>query len=191
MSGDAEDLNMQLGARVHLERLLRGWSLSELAEASGVSRAVIGRIERGETSPTAIVLGRLSGALGVTLSTLLTSANRGRSDRHVRFSDQPVWRDPATGYVRRQIAPGPRSDLPLELIRVELPAGAAIEYPASAYLFFRHLIWVLSGALIFVEGDTTHDLETGDSLELGPPSDCAFRNVTAEPCVYVVAVLRP
>ncbi len=191
MSRDAEELDMRLGARVHLERLLRGWSLTELAEAAGVSRAMIGKIERGETSPTASVLGRLSGAFGVTLSSLLTSADRGRDGRHVRFADQPVWRDPATGYVRRQIAPGPGSDLPLELIRVDLPAGAAIEYPASAYLFYRHLIWVLSGALIFMEGGATHNLEIGDSLELGPPSDCAFRNATADPCVYVVAVLRP
>jgi len=142
-----DDLDSRLGARIRLERERRGWSLTELAQRSGVSRAMINKVERGDASPTASLLGRLSGAFGLTLSILLARTETGRAGRLVRAKDQLRWIDPRTGYVRRQIAPGPGSDLPLEIVRVELPAGASVTFPASAYAFIRELVWVLEGCL--------------------------------------------
>jgi transcriptional regulator with XRE-family HTH domain len=190
MSTIVDDLDTRLGARVKIERAGRGWSLTDLAQRSGVSRAMINKIERGEASPTAALLGRLSGAFGLTLSALLARTEVNRAGRLARADDQLRWRDPATGYVRRQVAPAPGSDLPLELVHVELPAGAAVGFPAAAYAFVRQLVWVLDGTLTFVEGEATHTLAAGDCLELGPPSDCTFRNDRKRPCRYAVAILR-
>src|ERR1700684_1617908 len=64
------------GERLRSERQGRGWSMDRLAEASGVSRAMISKIERGESSPTAVVLGKLSAALELSVSELL-EARRG------------------------------------------------------------------------------------------------------------------
>src|SRR5579864_9219617 len=111
MSTIVNDPTESLAARIALEREARGWSLAELAERSGVSKAMISKIERGEASPTATLLGRLSGAFGLTLSTLLARAEQSAS-RLIRTADQPQWQDPESGYVRRQVSP--RSDLPLE-----------------------------------------------------------------------------
>src|ERR1700757_518028 len=138
MSIIVDSLDARIGARIRIERENRGWSLTDLAQRSGVSRAMINKIERGEASPTATLLGRLSGAFGLTLSTLLARAEHAGS-RLLRAADQPPWQDPASGYVRRQVSP--RSDLPLELIRVELPTGASVTFPASSYTFIRQLIW--------------------------------------------------
>jgi transcriptional regulator with XRE-family HTH domain len=190
MSIIVDDLDARLGARVKLEREARGWSLTDLAQRSGVSRAMINKVERGEASPTASLLGRLSGAFGLTLSALLARTEMNRSGRLVRAEDQLRWSDPATGYVRRQVAPGPGSDLPLDLVQVELPAGAAVSFPAAAYAFGRQLVWVLDGTLTFIEGDTEHTLTAGDCLELGPPTDCTFRNDKKRPCRYAVVILR-
>src|SRR3954463_16312318 len=115
-----------LAARIALEREARGWSLADLAEPSGVSKAMISKIERGEASPTATLLGRLSGAFGLTMSTLLARAEGG-GGRLSRAADQPRWQDPATGYIRQQVSP--QTDLPLDLVRVELPAGASATFP--------------------------------------------------------------
>ena len=184
MSGDP---TAALAARLRQEREARGWSLADLAARAGVSKAMISRIERAEASPTAALLGRLSGAFGLTLSSLLARAELG-GGRLLRAGEQPLWRDPATGYVRRHLSPA--SDLPLDLIRVELPAGASVSYPAASYAFIRQLVWVLEGRLEFTEGDIVHALGPGDCLELGPPADCAFRAPGPEPCAYLVAVLR-
>lgn len=183
-----DSLDRRIGARVRIERETRRWSLSDLAERAGVSRAMIHKIERGEASPTATLLGRLSGAFGLSMSTLIARAET-PGGRLLRLADQPVWVDPQSGYVRRHVSP--RSDLPLDLVHVELPAGAVIPMPAACYAFIRQLIWVLRGVLTFVEGDTRHHLASGDCLELGAPMDCEFRNESGEPCAYAVAVLTP
>jgi transcriptional regulator with XRE-family HTH domain len=184
-------LDTCLGARVRTEREARGWSLTDLAGHSGVSRAMIHKIERGESSPTAALLGKLSGAFGITLSELLARAERtARGGRLLRSAEQGTWQDPETGYLRRQVAPVPGSTLPLELVHVELPAGAAVRFPAAAYSFFQQLVWVLKGRLTLVDGTVTHELGAGDCLELGSPVERAFRNTTRSPCEYLVAVLR-
>ena len=72
----SDTLTLAISTRVKAEREARNWSLSDLAERSGVSKAMISKIERGEASPTATVLGRLSGAFGLTLSTLLALAEQ-------------------------------------------------------------------------------------------------------------------
>ena len=176
-----------LARRIAAERADRGWSLAELAGRSGVSRAMLSKIERGQASPTAALLGRLSGAFGLTLSTLLARAERSHG-RLLRASAQLTWQDPESGYIRRQISPP--SELPLELIEVELPGGAEVSFPASSYAFIRQIIWVIRGALSFMEGAERHELRAGDSLLLGAPSDCTFRVPGHEPCHYLVALLK-
>lgn len=182
-----DGLNQRIGARVRIEREERGWSLTDLAAHSGVSRAMVHKLERGESSPTATLLARLAGAFGLSMSQLIARAEA-REGRLLRRAEQPLWTDPQTGYVRRHVSPP--SDLPLDLVQVELPAGARVAMPASAYVAQRQLIWVLQGALVFKEGDALHAMEAGDCLELGPPADCEFRNETAAACTYAVVVLR-
>ncbi len=190
MSHIIDNLDTRLGARLRLEREARGWSLSDLAARSGVSRAMINKVERGESSPTAALLGRLSGAFGLTLSALLARTEGPVAGRLMRAADQSRWQDPATGYVRTQIAPAPGSDLPAELTRVVLPAGASVTFPAASYGFTRHVLWLLEGRLTFIEGDVAHEMEAGDSLEFGPPADCTYRNESNAPCTYAVLVLK-
>lgn len=183
-------LERSLAARLRVEREARGWSLSDLAGHSGVSRAMISKVERAEASPTAALLGRLSGAFGLTLSTLLARAEGDASGagRVTRAGAQPLWRDPATGYLRRAVSPAGADP---ELVHVELPPGARVAYPASAYAHLRgQCVWVLLGELVFREGTTEHRLAAGDCLALGPPADCEFVNDGAGPCAYLVALVR-
>lgn len=190
MSIIVDDLDARLGARIRIERESRGWSLTDLAQRSSVSRAMINKVERGEASPTASLLGRLAGAFGLTLSMLLVRTETDHIGRLVRANEQSRWTDPETGYIRRQIAPAPGSDIPLDVVQVELPAGASVTFPARSYVSVRQLIWVLDGYLTFVEGEFIHTLHAGDCLELGSPTDCTFRNEQSIPCQYVVIVLR-
>ena len=182
-----DSINQRIGARIRIERESRGWSLTELAERAGVSRAMIHKIERGESSPTATLLGRLSGAFGISMAMLMARADM-QEGKLLRFADQPVWHDPQSHYLRRHVSP--RSDLPIDLVQIELPAGSDIPMPASSYVQARQLIWLQQGELVFVEGDVRHEMRAGDCLELGPPNDCRFINETAHPCVYLVVRLN-
>lgn len=187
MDNLVDDLSQRLAQRIRLERDGRSWSLADLAERSGVSKATISKIERAEVSPTAVVLVRLASAFDLTLAGLMLRAE-GQGERLSRAGEQPVWRDPETGYLRRQIFSRP--DHPVELIRVEMPARQRVTLPASSYAHIRQLLWVLSGSLVITEGGTRHVLATGDCLGFGPPTETIFANETNAACTYVVALAR-
>jgi transcriptional regulator with XRE-family HTH domain len=191
----AVDPTPRIAQRLRLLRQQRGWSLEQLAQASGVSKAMLSKVERAEASPTAQLLGKLSGAFGLTLGALLADGDGGpagaaqRPGRVARAAEQPQWRDPQTGYLRRQLSP-PLSDLPMQLVEVRLPAGARVAFPAAAYAFIRQLVWVTAGSLRFTEGAVVHQLGAGDCLELGDAADCEFANGGRGECRYLVAVVR-
>ncbi|MDH2067068.1 XRE family transcriptional regulator [Pantoea sp. GD03673] len=187
MSSKEDNLNIRIGQKVKEEREKRGWSLTELADHSGVSRAMIHKIERGESSPTAILLARLSGSFDMSISQLLAQTEV-QTGTLVRHENQPVWQDPETGYLRRHVSPG---EMPVDLVSVELPANTAVPMPAISYISRRQLIWVLEGALTFEAGASTYEMAAGDCLQLGVPADCVFRNNTSTDCRYAVIVLRP
>lgn len=187
MSLEVDESSVRLAGRLRLERLTRGWSLADLAERSGVSKGGISKIERGEVSPTAVVLVRLAGAFDLTLAGLLLRAE-GEGRRLSRAADQPAWRDPATGYVRRQVFCRP--DHPLEIVTVELPAHQSVAFPASAYALIRQAVWVSEGRLTVIEGGERHDLAAGDCLGFGPPADTTLANETDAPCHYAVLLVR-
>jgi transcriptional regulator with XRE-family HTH domain len=182
-----DESSTQIARRVRLERDMRGWSLADLAERSGVSKATISKIEREEVSPTAVILVRLAGAFDLTLAGLLLRAE-GEGRRLTRADDQPVWRDPETGYVRKQVFCRP--DHPLEVVLVELPAGQRVVLPASSYAHIRQAVWVQSGGLVIVEGGERHVLSAGDCLGFGPPSEVTLANESGDPCAYVVVLAR-
>jgi transcriptional regulator with XRE-family HTH domain len=182
-----DDLGRRLAHRLRLERDNRSWSLADLAERSGVSKATISKIERVEVSPTAVVLVRLASAFDLTLAGLMLRAE-GQGERLSRAGEQPVWRDPETGYIRKQVFSRP--DHPVEIIRVELPPRRRVTLPASSYVHIRQLVWVQTGSLAITEAGQRHVLGAGDCLGFGPPAETTFANETNAPCVYVVALAR-
>lgn len=180
-------LSTAIATTLQQARQAHGLSGGALADRSGVSRAMISKIERGETQPTAVLLSRLAAALGMTLSELVAQAEQDQK-KLARRNDQLTWTDPDTGYVRRAVSPVAGG--PIELVEVELPAGTEVAQPAEAYTLAHHQIWVLDGHLTFREGDTVHRLAAGDCLQLGAPQPCAYVNESGEPCRYLVVLAR-
>ncbi|MDE2335208.1 MAG: helix-turn-helix domain-containing protein [Rhodospirillales bacterium] len=187
---DSSFAESALAERLRREREERGWSLADLASRAGVSRAMISRIERAEASPTAVLLARLAAAFGLSLSALLArvEADSQGPQRVRRRAEQPLWRDPQTGYIRRAVSP---EGTP-ELTHVELPPGARVAYPAAACLDVRgQCLWVLAGRLDFSEGEQMYRLDSGDCIALGHPADRVYANASEQvSCHYLLAVVR-
>ncbi|MGA5302647.1 helix-turn-helix domain-containing protein [Nucisporomicrobium flavum] len=184
-----EALDDRLAARLAALRVQRDWSLDDLAGRTGVSRSTLSRLERGEISPTASLLGKLCTAYGWTMSRLLADVEAAPPPV-VRAGDQSVWRDDASGFTRRVVSP-PHAGLRGELIEGVLDPGADIRYDAPPVAGLEQHVWVLAGALQLTDGDTTHDLETGDCLRFRLWGPTRFRNPGSEPVRYAVVVVLP
>ena len=181
------DLDRRLCLRLQDLRTARNWSLDDLARDSGISRATLSRIERGETSPTATQLGRLCTAFGITMSGLLGGLDE-PSDEFVAAANQRLWVDPATGFRRRMVSP-PVEGLRVELIESELPAGAVVAYDAPPIPGMEQHVWMLSGALDLTWEGKTQALAPGDCLRFRIWGGVRFK-AGPKGARYLVAVCR-
>src|SRR6266540_2630709 len=76
-SDASADLTPVVGSNLRRLRTQHGLSLERLAKASGVSRAMLGQIELGQSTPTINVLWKISSALGVPFSALISARSSG------------------------------------------------------------------------------------------------------------------
>jgi len=177
-----------IAKRLKCLRAERSLTLDELARRSGVSRSMISLIERVESSPTASVLDKLAASLGVTLASLFAEEERADAKPVARHGDQPAWRDPETGYVRRNLSP-PGFLSPIELVEVVLPASARVAYdsgPRAAVV--DQQVWLLAGMVEVTVGQTVHQLRTGDCLAMQVDRPTSFHNPGSEAARYLVAL---
>lgn len=178
-----------IGERIKELRVAQSLTLDDLALHSGVSRAMISRVERGEASPTAQLLAKLCSALGTTLSALFAFETKDASPL-ARRSEQRLWRDPESGYLRRSVSPEGIGS-PVDIVEVEFPPGARVvfERQPSDRGITQHL-WLFSGRLELTMERGAHLLEPGDCLFLGLEQAHIFHNPYDEPAHYAVIVCR-
>ena len=191
MSDIGLDLNRRIAQRVSDLRAERGLSLDGLSTKSGVSRSMISLIERGESSPTAVVLEKLAAGLGATLASLFdapVSLPAVPAGPIARREEQPLWQDPESGYVRRNVSPISLPQ-PMRIVEVRFPAGARVAFESTARDSFVHQqVWVLEGAIDITVGKTRHRLGKGDCLAMQLDGPTMFHNPTRKPTRYAVVI---
>jgi transcriptional regulator with XRE-family HTH domain len=191
MKDGASNVNHRIAARVRELRASLGLSLDALAGKCGVSRSMLSLIERGESSPTAVILEKLAAGLRVTLASLFDGPAAGAESPAgpvARREDQPEWEDPASGYIRRNVSP-PGVPQPMQIVEVNFPAGARVAFETGPRDVRVHQqIWVLEGAMNITVGKECHQLRTGDCLGMQLDGPTMFHNPTRRAARYVVVV---
>ena len=181
------DVNGRIAARVRELRAGLGMSLEALATRCGVSRSMLSLIERGETSPTAVVLEKIATGLGVTLASLFDDAAAPPNPVSTA-ADRTPWKDPQSGYVRRNISPA-NFPSPIRIVEVRFPAGARVAYESGARdAEVAQQIWVQEGAIEVTVGKVTHRLGADDCLAMRLDAPVTFRNRTRKPARYLVVL---
>jgi transcriptional regulator with XRE-family HTH domain len=182
------DINTRIGMRVRALRSERRLSLDALATRCDVSRSMLSLVERGASSPTAVVLEKIATGLGVPLAALFDDPAAAASPV-VRRAERIPWRDPQSGYVRRNISPA-NYPSPIRIVEVILPPGARVAYETGAREPIVHQqIWVQAGRIVVTLGDTVYDLDADDCLAMQLDATTTFHNPTDQPARYVVVVV--
>ncbi|MEV5753115.1 XRE family transcriptional regulator [Actinoallomurus sp. NPDC052308] len=182
-------VDARLAARLAELRVEGGWSLEELARRTGVSRSTLSRLERGEISPTAALLGRLCAAYERTMSRLLAEVEAD-PPQLVRAGEQTVWRDEESGFTRRSVSP-PHPGLRGEAIEGLLRPGADISYDGPPVPGLEQHIWVLDGGLEVGANGHTYELREGDCLRFRLWGRSRFRCLGTESVRYALLVVLP
>jgi transcriptional regulator with XRE-family HTH domain len=178
------DLTPLVATNVRRYRGERGWSLQQLADESGVSRAMLGQIELEKSTPTINVLWKIAGAFGLPFSALLGAPEaspivvlRAEVARHLRSGDG--------AFSTRALFPAdrPRS---VEFYELRLAARATEHADAHAPGTCENLV-VTSGSLELTVGDERHLLHAGDAIFFRADEPHVYRNPAGREAVcYLV-----
>jgi transcriptional regulator with XRE-family HTH domain len=190
MADVVSDLNRRIAARVRELRAKHDLSLEALAARSGVSRSMISLVERGESSPTAVVLEKLAGGLNVMLAELFDAPAESRPTAGpvARRAEQPTWTDPSSGYRRRNVSP-PCVPQPMRIVEVHFPPRARVAFDnAGRDVRIHQQVWILDGTVDVTVGKARHRLRTGDCLAMQLDRPTMFHNPTRRLARYAVVM---
>ena len=176
----------RLGVRVKDLRKEAGLTLDELAGRSGVSRAMISKLERGEKNPTLVIAARLAEGLGVSLSRLAGVEER-REVVLVPRERRMVLRDPETGFERQSLSPT-FAGRGVEFLRNVVPEGSTSgDFPAHRKGVEEHLV-VEKGELKATLGGEEYLLREGDALFFEADVPHRFDNAGRGECAYYLVI---
>lgn len=182
--GDAADLAPVVGGNLRKLRTKRGLSLEKLSQLSGVSRAMLGQIELGQSAPTINVLWKIARALEVTFSALISSAASSGA-RVLRSAESKLLTSKDRSFSSRALFPfdAPRR---VEFYELHLTGGGIEDADAHPPGTSENLVVTQGVVEIEVSGET-HRLETGDSIVFEADSPHSYRNPgKGESIMYLV-----
>jgi|HubBroStandDraft_1064217.scaffolds.fasta_scaffold17378_2 transcriptional regulator with XRE-family HTH domain len=154
----AEDITLSLGNRIHAMRDSREWTLEQLAEQTGLSKAYLSRLEGGDRQPSIAALAALSQAFGVSIGALFERPDESAACMIIRGGSLPTQN--ANGLIFQPLS-GSTKPFNLHPIAVIVPADRpgteSYQHDGEEWLH------VLSGRLKLAVSGEQHVLETGDS----------------------------
>ena len=181
---ESTDLAPVVGSNLRRLRTRRGLSLERLAQISGVSRAMLGQIELGQSAPTINVLWKIARALEVTFSALI-SARTQSGALVLRSAESKILTSKDRSFSSRALFPfdEPRR---VEFYELRLAPGGIEEADAHPPGTVENLV-VTGGTVEIDAAGETHKLETGDSILFEADAPHAYRNPgRGEAVMYLV-----
>jgi transcriptional regulator with XRE-family HTH domain len=177
-----------IGPKIRTIRLKKKMGLVELGKHTGLSAAMLSKIERGQLFPTLPTLLRIALVFSVGLDYFFSGSRDKPVVGIVRRKDRLRFREKPDG-----------SDIAYEFESLDYPA---VERRMNAYLAefvpvapdkarpHQHpggeFLYVLSGTLELCIGDDTHELQLGDSVYFDSSVPHSYRRAGAKPCSAIV-----
>ncbi|MFG6178148.1 helix-turn-helix domain-containing protein [Halomonas sp. THAF12] len=179
-----QEISQHIAERLRTLRRAEAWSLERTARETGVSKAMLGQIERGESSPTVATLWKIASGFRVPFSSLFESEALAPDDGAAGAARQvaPTGGGDAAGMTAVPLFPFD-SGLGFELLVGTLAAGAVSESAPHAPGVVEHLV-VIEGELEVRVDGVWHRLATGEGLRFAADRPHAYRNPGLEPARF-------
>jgi transcriptional regulator with XRE-family HTH domain len=178
------DLTEVVGENLKRLRNQRGYSLEKLAQQSGVSRAMLGQIELGQSAPTINVLWKVARGLGVNFSALITGQTAA-SPLVLRAKEAKLLTSSDRTFSSRALFPvdQPRR---VEFYELHLAGNGRERADAHPPGTMENLV-VTQGAIEIEVGNARHALDTGDAILFAADEPHVYKNRgKSEAVMYLV-----
>lgn len=177
-----------IGAVLKTQRSSREWSLTQAADKTGVSKAMLGQIERGESSPTVATLWKIATGFNVPFSLFISESADPASAQVQRSSVASSWQQNASMQVRPLFAFD--AELGFDMLEIELAAGARSDSSAHDAGVIEHVL-VTSGTLVLTVQGERHSLQKGEGLRFRADSPHSYLNEAATPVRFQSLIHYP
>jgi transcriptional regulator with XRE-family HTH domain len=156
-----------------------GLSLRDLAERTGVSAPMLSQVERGDTSPTLNVAGRIAGGLELSLSQLLR-LDEGEGVTVVRSDDRRTGGSRRHAYeILTPPLPGQRAEVSLHTLKPQAATGGPGDPPMHE-AGSRETAVVTDGSVTLTIAGQAYRLEQGDSVTFDADLPHHFENLDSQ-----------
>jgi transcriptional regulator with XRE-family HTH domain len=184
-----QDLKDHLSKTLRQLRHDRSWSLDATAAATGVSKAMLGQIERGESSPTTAVLWKLATGFKVSVSSLMEPLPEIAADTLIRDADDLRSTPGDTGMAVAPLFPfEPRFGFDLMELTF-MPGYERISEPHEPGVV-EH-ITVMAGQMEILTHGNWHSLEKGQTIRFHGDQPHGYRNRNEEKAVTLSVIHYP
>lgn len=176
-----QEPNQQIAETLKSLRAEQGWSLDRTAKETGVSKAMLGQIERGESSPTIATLWKIAGGFNTSLSSFLETAPD-RAQETVIRSATALRSQPSPDQML--VAPlFPHDDrFGFEMFELTLLPGYERYSEPHEPGVTEHVV-VISGVMELLIDGTWITLEKGAAVRFAGDKPHGYRNLHSEPAV--------
>ena len=180
-----DELSIIVGRNLKNLRIQKGYSLDALAKLSGVSRAMLGQIETGKSTPTISLLWKVAGALEVPFATLIN--NKEASEVYVLKHENSKTLDSNGGRFKSRALFPFDEERKVEFYELKISPGHEEMAEAHAAGTTENLV-VSSGTVeILINGHLPQLLNEGDSILFKAESAHSYKNIgTTEARLYLV-----
>lgn len=184
---EKQNLNTLIGLNLKTVREQRGLSLEKAAKQTGVSKPMLGQIERGVSNPTVSTLWKIATGLGVSFSSFL----QGNDDEVTLIKKrelEPIEEDSGRYLVYPLFSM--ENGKPFEMFSVELKPGC--HYTSDAHpRGVEELIWVESGQFNLIVDEQSYTLSAQEAVRFKADRAHSYQNLNQEPCMAVLTVYYP
>lgn len=177
-----DKIGARIGAILKVLRREKGWSLDVAAKNTGVSKAMLGQIERGESSPTIATLWKIASGFKTSFSSFIdepysaqtTLVHRSASLAHLHPQDNKIRVSPLFPF---------EQDLSFEVFLIELLPGCEHLSPPHDGNVVEHAIVIDGEMEIFADG-AWHKLKKNEGLRFNANQAHGYRNTTDHLAVF-------
>lgn len=184
---DQEQIHKKIGKNLQNIRKARSLSLDQVAELTGVSKAMLGQIERGDSNPTISILWKIVNGLHISFTSLIE--DNVPKVNHIHLDEIEPFLEEDGNYRAFPIVPFEQKKQ-FEIYTVEIDIGCTHASEAH-YEGVEEYILMISGALRLRIQDETYELKAGDAIHFSADQPHVYENIADEKTMYNTIICYP